>query len=72
YEAEETIDAEILKRDSWEDLVDSVDTLERMNGDDLYVFLSWKDGLRSTHRAPIVYQKCPQKVIQFYESHLRF
>ncbi|KAL2315268.1 Chromatin-associated protein swi6 [Schizosaccharomyces pombe] len=58
--------------DSWEDLVSSIDTIERKDDGTLEIYLTWKNGAISHHPSTITNKKCPQKMLQFYESHLTF
>jgi chromobox protein 1 len=54
---------------SWEEHVRNVETLERTNEGD-YIFLAWNDGHMSKHPKAMVYKRCPQKMLQFYEAHM--
>ncbi|KAF3164944.1 hypothetical protein TWF788_000856 [Orbilia oligospora] len=56
---------------SWEDDVRMIETLER-NGGDHICYIQWVNGRRSQHPLHVVYQRCPQKMLKFYESHLVF
>ncbi|KAF9081724.1 hypothetical protein BGX23_000522 [Mortierella sp. AD031] len=56
---------------SWEDRVDIVQTVERCN-QKLQVRLIWNNGKETQHPIEAAHQKCPQKLIQFYESHIKF
>ncbi|KAK6526930.1 hypothetical protein TWF281_010126 [Arthrobotrys megalospora] len=56
---------------SWEDDVRMIETLER-NGGDHICYIQWVNGKRSQHPLHVVYQRCPQKMLKFYESHLVF
>ncbi|KAK9764480.1 hypothetical protein K7432_018677 [Basidiobolus ranarum] len=58
--------------ESWEEQVKEVETVERDDSDQLKIYLIWKNGKRTVHNAEDANKKCPQKVIKFYESHLRF
>ncbi|GBC50808.2 hypothetical protein RhiirA5_504882 [Rhizophagus irregularis] len=40
------------------------------DSDDVFVQIKWPDGTDSYHISSEVYQKCPLKLIQFYEQHL--
>lgn len=55
----------------WEELVDRVDTVSRVNGK-LHVWIVWNDGAVTEELADETNIRCPQKVIKFYESRLRF
>ncbi|KAI9818897.1 MAG: hypothetical protein M1827_007718 [Pycnora praestabilis] len=56
---------------SWEDSIQGIDTLEATENE-LWVYLVWNDGHRSRHLTQKVYQKCPQRMLEFYEQHLVF
>ncbi|KAG0289631.1 hypothetical protein BGZ96_006851 [Linnemannia gamsii] len=56
---------------SWEDKVETIQTVER-NNQRLLIRLAWKNGKESQHPIEAAHQKCPQKLIQFYESHIKF
>ncbi|RVD86450.1 uncharacterized protein DFL_004724 [Arthrobotrys flagrans] len=56
---------------SWEDDVRMIETLDR-NGGDHICYIQWANGRRSQHPLHVVYQRCPQKMLKFYESHLVF
>ncbi|ORY04402.1 chromo domain-like protein [Basidiobolus meristosporus CBS 931.73] len=58
--------------ESWEDQVKEVETVERDESDQLKIYLIWKNGKRTVHNAEDANRRCPQKVIKFYESHLKF
>ncbi|KAF9219710.1 hypothetical protein BS17DRAFT_740146 [Gyrodon lividus] len=58
---------------SWENLVESVDTVERQKDGELYVFFTLKtEKKRMRENARLCAQKFPQKLITFYESNLRW
>ncbi|KAI8824557.1 uncharacterized protein EV422DRAFT_325244 [Fimicolochytrium jonesii] len=69
--AESRMDPKLMAKRSWEDDIDHVDTIERA-GIGLCVYLVWKSGLKSVHPTPTANKKCPQKLLAFYESHLKF
>ncbi|KLO18003.1 hypothetical protein SCHPADRAFT_142885 [Schizopora paradoxa] len=56
---------------SWEDKVESVTTVERV-GDDLMVYFVTVTGEYVRENSILCAQKFPQKLIKFYESHLRW
>ncbi|KAK6354858.1 hypothetical protein TWF696_003989 [Orbilia brochopaga] len=56
---------------SWEDDVLMIETLER-NGDQFVCYIQWVNGKRTQHALHVIYQRCPQKMLKFYESHLVF
>jgi len=57
---------------SWDDKVANVETVEKTENGLVLVYLHWKDGHKSCHDTTVVYAKCPQRMLQFYESHLVF
>lgn len=56
----------------WEHRVDHVDTVLRKEGDALHMWIIWNDKSRSEVLASEANIRCPQKVIAFYESKLKF
>ncbi|EPX72904.1 chromodomain protein 2 [Schizosaccharomyces octosporus yFS286] len=58
--------------ESWEDLVDRVETVQKLKSGKIIVQLQWKDGQKSAHDNVIIHQKCPLHIIRFYEDHLNF
>ncbi|KAJ2506324.1 hypothetical protein GGI11_006704 [Coemansia sp. RSA 2049] len=56
----------------WEPLVESIDTVDRLDDQSLVVFISWKNGKYTKHPANVVYEKCPQLMLKFYEERVRF
>ncbi|KAF9140556.1 hypothetical protein BG015_001591 [Linnemannia schmuckeri] len=56
---------------SWEEKVESILTVERSN-QKLLIRLQWNNGRETQHPIEVAHQKCPQKLIQFYESHIKF
>ncbi|KAG6820406.1 hypothetical protein H0H93_000913 [Arthromyces matolae] len=57
---------------SWEDLVDSVETVERTPDDKLMVYFTLKTGERVVEDSKICRQRFPDQLIQFYENNLRW
>ncbi|CBX96122.1 hypothetical protein IAQ61_001304 [Plenodomus lingam] len=62
---------------SWEHDVSHVDTVEEQRdpktGDlTRYAYLVWNNQKKTQHPLKHVYQKCPQKMLAYYESHLVF
>ncbi|KAI7817882.1 chromobox protein, partial [Gamsiella multidivaricata] len=58
---------------SWDEHLECVQTVERSRKKDkMTVHLTWKDGKDTEHPIEDAHQKCPQKLIQFYEKHLKF
>ncbi|KAI2468176.1 heterochromatin protein one [Annulohypoxylon bovei var. microspora] len=56
---------------SWEDEVESIDACRDENTGKLIVYLTWKNGNKTQHGTKVVYQRCPQKMLQFYERHVK-
>ncbi|EAT79442.2 hypothetical protein SNOG_13115 [Parastagonospora nodorum SN15] len=62
---------------SWEDDVDYIDTVEekvdpRTGELSKFAYLVWKNDKKTQHPLKHIYQKCPQKMLLYYESHLVF
>ncbi|KAF7536834.1 hypothetical protein G7054_g4241 [Neopestalotiopsis clavispora] len=56
---------------SWEDHVASIDACHDEHTGRLVVYLSWRNGQKTQHDTKIVYSRCPQKMLQFYEQHVK-
>ncbi|KAI8628417.1 heterochromatin protein one [Xylariaceae sp. FL1651] len=56
---------------SWEDDVESIDACHDENTGKLIVFLTWKNGQKTQHDTKVIYQRCPQKMLQYYERHVK-
>ncbi|KAI8945884.1 heterochromatin protein one [Xylaria longipes] len=56
---------------SWEDAVESIDACHDENTGKLTVYLTWKDGQKTQHDTKVIYSRCPQKMLQFYERHVK-
>jgi chromobox protein 1 len=62
---------------SWEHEVSHVDTVEEAKDPvtgkkTRYAYLVWVNQKKTQHPLPHVYQKCPQRMLEYYESHLVF
>lgn len=62
---------------SWEHDVNYVDTVEEQRDPTTgkkarYAYLVWVNHKKTQHPLAHVYQKCPQKMLEYYESHLVF
>ncbi|KAH7381382.1 hypothetical protein DE146DRAFT_284574 [Phaeosphaeria sp. MPI-PUGE-AT-0046c] len=62
---------------SWEHDVDFIDTVEERLDPKTgqlakYVYVNWKNDKKTQHPLQHIYTKCPQKMLQYYESHLVF
>ncbi|KAI6091465.1 heterochromatin protein one [Hypoxylon rubiginosum] len=56
---------------SWENDVESIDACHDEATGKLIVYLTWKDGHKTQHDTKTVYSRCPQKMLQFYERHVK-
>ncbi|PHH87707.1 hypothetical protein CDD83_8510 [Cordyceps sp. RAO-2017] len=56
---------------SWEDEIESIDACEDEGSGKLVVYLIWKNGRKTKHDTSVIYKKCPQKMLQFYERHVK-
>lgn len=56
---------------SWEDEIESIDACEDEGSGKLVVYLIWKNGRKTKHKTSVIYKKCPQKMLQFYEQHVK-
>ncbi|KAL3956463.1 hypothetical protein ACCO45_009309 [Purpureocillium lilacinum] len=56
---------------SWEDEIESIDACEDEGNGKLVVYLIWKNGRKTKHETSVIYKKCPQKMLQFYERHVK-
>ncbi|KAK0641045.1 hypothetical protein B0T16DRAFT_461157 [Cercophora newfieldiana] len=56
---------------SWEDHIAQLDACEDEDSGKLMVYLTWKNGHKTQHETSVIYQRCPQKMLQFYERHVR-
>ncbi|KAK3316079.1 hypothetical protein B0H66DRAFT_560303 [Apodospora peruviana] len=56
---------------SWEDHIETLDACEDEDTHKLMVYLTWKNGQKTQHETSVIYQRCPQKMLQFYERHVR-
>ncbi|KAK2074694.1 hypothetical protein P8C59_008882 [Phyllachora maydis] len=55
----------------WEDHIARIDACEDEETNKLMIYLQWKNGQKTQHETKIVYQRCPQKMLQYYEQHVR-
>ncbi|KAM0260598.1 hypothetical protein ACHAQJ_002660 [Trichoderma viride] len=56
---------------SWEDDIETIDACEDEGSGQLIVYLVWKNGRKTRHHTKVIYKKCPQKMLAFYERHVR-
>ncbi|KAL4873025.1 hypothetical protein BDV12DRAFT_115502 [Aspergillus spectabilis] len=59
------------KSKNWENEVKAIDTIVR-EGDGLVAFLHWNNDKKSKVSIETCYEKCPRKMLKFYEQHLVF
>ncbi|KAF1922597.1 uncharacterized protein M421DRAFT_77704, partial [Didymella exigua CBS 183.55] len=62
---------------SWEHDVSHIDTVEqcidpKTGKDAKYAYIVWNNQKKTQHPLKHMYTKCPQKMLQYYESHLVF
>ncbi|KAJ5646754.1 hypothetical protein N7490_003126 [Penicillium lividum] len=63
----------VPKGKNWDKEVDLVDTLSRdPETEVLFALLKWKNGKLSRVAAETCYDRCPRKMLEFYEQHLVF
>ncbi|WWD19298.1 hypothetical protein CI109_103756 [Kwoniella shandongensis] len=56
---------------NWEDCVQGIDTIERNSKDELMIYVTMTGGERVGLPTEVAYKRCPQKILKFYESHLK-
>jgi len=61
-----------MKMRSWEDIVSTVDTIERQSDGSLMVYFTLNTGERAKENSRICAERFPQKLILFYEGNLRW
>ncbi|KAL4753885.1 hypothetical protein BDW72DRAFT_4167 [Aspergillus terricola var. indicus] len=61
----------VPKSKNWENEVKTVDTIVREDGG-LVAYLHWNNGKKSKVSIETCYDKCPRKMLKFYEQHLVF
>jgi chromobox protein 1 len=63
-----------LPKGSWEDQVANIDTIEEALDDkghmQRFVYVMWENGNKTRHQLKTVNEKCPQRMLRYYESHL--
>ncbi|KLJ11367.1 hypothetical protein EMPG_13364 [Blastomyces silverae] len=63
----------VPKTKNWDSQVKSVDTIMRdPPTGNLFVYLNWNNDKKAKVSIQQCYEKCPQKMLQFYEQHLVF
>ncbi|KAL4978637.1 hypothetical protein BDW66DRAFT_129218 [Aspergillus desertorum] len=61
----------VPKSKNWENEVKAVDTIVREDGG-LVAYLHWKNDKKSKVSIETCYDRCPRKMLKFYEQHLVF
>jgi len=61
-----------MKMKNWEDLVSTVDTIERETEGSLMVYFTINTGERVREESRVCAERFPQKLIRFYEGNLRW
>ncbi|KAF4447012.1 putative chromatin-associated swi6 protein [Fusarium austroafricanum] len=56
---------------SWENEIETIDACEDEGSGKLVVYLIWKNGRKTKHDVNVIYSKCPQKMLRFYERHVK-
>ncbi|KAI1434242.1 heterochromatin protein one [Xylaria sp. CBS 124048] len=56
---------------SWEDDVETIDACHDEKTGKIIVYLTWKGGQKTQHDTKVIYSRCPQKMLQFYERHVK-
>ncbi|ROW06254.1 hypothetical protein VPNG_08107 [Cytospora leucostoma] len=56
---------------SWDEDVETVDMCQDEENGTFIVYLTWKNGKKTQHPKEVVYRRCPQKMLRFYERHIR-
>ncbi|KAK3181711.1 hypothetical protein K4F52_006927 [Lecanicillium sp. MT-2017a] len=56
---------------SWEDHIENIDASRDEGTGRLMVYLVWKNGQKTKHDTSVIYKKCPQKMLQYYERHVK-
>ncbi|KZT70770.1 hypothetical protein DAEQUDRAFT_724898 [Daedalea quercina L-15889] len=57
---------------TWEHIVSKIDTVERTDTGDLLVYFTLRNGSRSRENSKICGDKMPKKLLEFYETNLRW
>ncbi|KAJ5168674.1 uncharacterized protein N7482_004268 [Penicillium canariense] len=61
------------KSKDWDNQIDKIDTIIRdQESGNLFAFLLWNNGRRSRVAISLCYDRCPRKMLAFYEQHLVF
>ncbi|CAE6469702.1 hypothetical protein ACGC1H_003544 [Rhizoctonia solani] len=60
-----------LKKARWDDLIKTIDTVEHTD-DELIALVTRADGQKSKVSTSVLAERCPQMLITFYETHLKW
>ncbi|CAE6463213.1 unnamed protein product [Rhizoctonia solani] len=60
-----------LKKTRWDDLIKEIETVEHTSGE-LIALITRADGQKSKVSTTILAERCPQMLITFYETHLKW
>ncbi|EEQ92657.2 hypothetical protein RJZ56_003977 [Blastomyces dermatitidis] len=72
-ETENNVADWVPKTKNWDSQVKSIDTIMRdPPTGNLFVYLNWNNDKKAKVSIQQCYEKCPQKMLQFYEQHLVF
>jgi chromobox protein 5 len=74
-EDEEVIVGDMTKHaslPSWEELIKTIDTIEKDESGHIMVYFTLKSGERIREAAAMCKKRCPHKLIEFYETHLKW
>ncbi|KAI8888900.1 hypothetical protein K501DRAFT_171963, partial [Backusella circina FSU 941] len=55
--------------EDWENAIERISFIERLKCG-LAVYIDWKDGRKTTHHSTEVYERCPQKMLDYFQSHI--
>ncbi|XJO73738.1 hypothetical protein BDV3_001901 [Batrachochytrium dendrobatidis] len=74
YHSIDSLSRAVLDKASWENDVVNIETMEASatGEDDLAVYINWKNGKKTVVSSKVANTKCPQKIIKFYENHIKF
>ncbi|ODN73022.1 hypothetical protein L202_08417 [Cryptococcus amylolentus CBS 6039] len=61
-----------MKMKDWENVVESVDTIDMDDDGKIIVLVTMKKGTKSVIPRDLAYERFPYKVLKFYESHLKW
>ncbi|KAI8648146.1 Chromo domain-containing protein [Fusarium sp. Ph1] len=56
---------------SWEEEIQMISDCQEDKNGKLIVYLVWKNGEKTKHDRQVIYKKCPQMMLQFYQAHIK-